>query len=44
MPTHDGTVTTNMHADTFRILATTENPDEAFTVLSICSPRRPCHC
>jgi len=34
MPSHDGVVTTNMHADTFRILASTQNPDEAFTVLT----------
>ena len=34
MPNNGGVVTTNMHADTFRILASTENPDQAFTVLS----------
>jgi multiple sugar transport system substrate-binding protein len=34
MPSNNGVVTTNMHADTFRILASTEHPDEAFTVLS----------
>jgi multiple sugar transport system substrate-binding protein len=27
-------VTTNMHADTFRIMAATQNPDQAFTVLT----------
>jgi len=34
MPSNNGVVTTNMHADTFRILASTDTPDEAFTVLS----------
>jgi len=34
MPSNNGVVTTNMHADTFRILASTQNPDQAFTVLS----------
>jgi multiple sugar transport system substrate-binding protein len=33
MPSHDGTVTAKVHADTFRIFASTEHPDEAFTVL-----------
>lgn len=33
MPSRDGTVTAKVHADTFRILASSENPDEAFTVL-----------
>jgi multiple sugar transport system substrate-binding protein len=33
MPSHDGTVTANMHADTFRILNSTQVPEEAFTVL-----------
>jgi multiple sugar transport system substrate-binding protein len=33
MPNNGGVVTTNMHADTFRILSSTENPDEAFAVL-----------
>lgn len=33
MPSHDGTVTANMHADTFRILETTEHPEEAFEAL-----------
>ena len=30
----DGVVTAKLHADTFRILNSTENPDEAFEVLS----------
>ncbi len=34
MPSHEGVVTTNMHADTFRILSSTEHPEEAFTVLA----------
>lgn len=34
MPSHDGVVTTNMHADTFRILSSTEHPEEAFAVLA----------
>ncbi|WP_370324988.1 ABC transporter substrate-binding protein [Euzebya sp.] len=34
MPSHDGVVTANMHADTFRILESTEHPEEAFEVLS----------
>jgi multiple sugar transport system substrate-binding protein len=33
MPSNNGTVTTNMHADTFRILATTEHPQEAFDTM-----------
>ncbi|MGH3650236.1 MAG: ABC transporter substrate-binding protein, partial [Acidimicrobiia bacterium] len=33
IPSHEGTVTANMHADTFRILASTEVPEEAFTVM-----------
>jgi multiple sugar transport system substrate-binding protein len=33
-PSHNGVVTANMHADTFRILSSTEHPDEAFAVLS----------
>ena len=33
LPSHEGTVTANMHADTFRILGSTENPDEAFTTM-----------
>jgi len=34
MPSHDGQVTAKMHADTFRILASTEHPEESFEVLS----------
>lgn len=34
MPSHEGTVTANMHADTFRILASTEHPEESFEVLT----------
>jgi multiple sugar transport system substrate-binding protein len=34
MPSNGGVVTTNMHADTFRILGSTDVPDEAFSVLS----------
>jgi multiple sugar transport system substrate-binding protein len=33
MPSHNGVVTANMHADTFRILASTEHPDEAFQTM-----------
>jgi multiple sugar transport system substrate-binding protein len=33
LPSHDGTVTANMHADTFRILESTQHPDEAFEVV-----------
>jgi multiple sugar transport system substrate-binding protein len=33
LPSHDGTVTANMHADTFRILDSTQHPDEAFDVV-----------
>lgn len=33
LPSHDGVVTANMHADTFRILASTEVPEEAFTTV-----------
>ena len=33
LPSNNGTVTANMHADTFRILASTEVPDEAFTAM-----------
>ncbi len=33
MPSHEGAVTANMHADTFRILASTEYPDEAFETM-----------
>ena len=34
MPSNNGVVTTNMHADTFRILASTDVPEQAFTVLT----------
>lgn len=35
IPTNaDGVTTSKLHADTFRILNTTENPEEAFTVLT----------
>lgn len=34
VPAHNGTVTASLHADVFRILNTTEHPDEAFEVLS----------
>lgn len=34
MPSHNGKVTANMHADTFRILASSKNPEAAFEVLS----------
>lgn len=33
MPSYNGTVTANLHADTFRILGDTDHPAEAFTVL-----------
>ncbi len=33
VPSHNGAVTANMHADTFRILDSTEHPDEAFAVM-----------
>jgi multiple sugar transport system substrate-binding protein len=33
MPSNNGVVTANLHADTFRILASTEHPDEAFTAM-----------
>lgn len=33
IPSNNGAVTANMHADTFRILNSTENPEAAFTVL-----------
>lgn len=33
MPSNSGTVTANMHADTFRILASTEHPQEAFDTM-----------
>jgi multiple sugar transport system substrate-binding protein len=34
LPSHNGEVTGNMHADTFRILSTTQNPEASFTVLN----------
>lgn len=34
MPTYDGVATAKLHADTFRILNTTEHPEEAFEVLT----------
>lgn len=34
LPSHNGVYTAKLHGDTFRILNTTENPEEAFTVLS----------
>lgn len=34
VPSYNGVTTAKLHADTFGILAATENPDEAFTVLS----------
>jgi multiple sugar transport system substrate-binding protein len=33
MPSNNGVVTANMHADTFRILASTEHPEEAFQTM-----------
>lgn len=33
MPEYEGEVTSKLHADTFRILSSTEHPDEAFQVL-----------
>ncbi len=33
-PSYNGQITSKLHADTFRILNTTEHPDEAFTVLA----------
>jgi multiple sugar transport system substrate-binding protein len=33
MPSNNGVVTANMHADTFRIMASTEHPDEAFATM-----------
>jgi multiple sugar transport system substrate-binding protein len=33
-PSYNGTTTSKLHADTFRILETTENPDAAFEVLT----------
>lgn len=34
VPSYNGVVTAKLHADTFGILNSTQNPDEAFTVLS----------
>jgi multiple sugar transport system substrate-binding protein len=34
MPSYNGDVTSKLHADTFRVLDSTENPDEAFEVLT----------
>jgi multiple sugar transport system substrate-binding protein len=34
LPSYNGTVTTNLHADTFRIHKDSKNPDAAFEVLS----------
>ena len=34
MPEYNGTATSKLHADTFRVLSSTENPDAAFEVLS----------
>ena len=34
LPSYNGTVTARLHADTFRILNTGENPEEAFEVLT----------
>jgi len=34
IPSYNGQLTAKMHADTFSILKGTENPDEAFAVLS----------
>ena len=33
IPSYNGTVTARLHADTFRIMASTENPEAAFEVL-----------
>jgi multiple sugar transport system substrate-binding protein len=33
-PTHNGTITAPLHADTFRVMNTTANPEATFTVLS----------
>ena len=42
VPSHNGSVTANMHADTFRILDSTEHPDEAFAVMYyLLTGRRP---
>lgn len=34
LPSYNGTVTARLHADTFRIMKTTEHPEEAFEVLT----------
>jgi len=34
LPSYNGTITSKLHVDTFRILNTTEHPEEAFTVLT----------
>jgi multiple sugar transport system substrate-binding protein len=34
LPSYDGQVTIRLHADTFRILNTSDNPEEAFEVLT----------
>lgn len=34
MPAYNGTTTAKLHADTFKIMASSANPEEAFTVLS----------
>ncbi len=34
LPSYDGQVTAQLHSDAFRILETTENPEEAFEVLT----------
>jgi multiple sugar transport system substrate-binding protein len=34
VPSYDGVVTAKLHADTFGIMAATQHPDEAFTVLT----------
>ncbi|GAB4515208.1 MAG: extracellular solute-binding protein [Anaerolineae bacterium] len=34
VPAYDGVTTAKLHADTFGIMATTDHPEEAFTVLS----------
>jgi multiple sugar transport system substrate-binding protein len=33
LPSNGGAITANMHADTFRIMASTEHPDEAFQTM-----------
>ncbi len=34
LPSYNGTITSKLHVDTFRIMKATEHPDEAFAVLS----------